>query len=123
MNLAIDFDGTIAEHEFPQIGPPVPYAFSFLRAFRDLGAKLILWTMRSDETLAEAVEFCRQNGVEFWGVNGNPEQHEWTNSPKAYAQIYIDDAAFGCPLIYPSSGRPYVDWLSVGPRVIDMITR
>lgn len=127
MFIAIDFDGTIAEHEFPKIGRPVPYAFTYMRTFRDLGAKLILWTMRSDgqahgDVLTQAVEFCRQHGIEFYGVNGNPEQRAWTSSPKAYAQIYIDDAALGCPLVYPKSGSPYVNWEQVGPRVIDMIT-
>ncbi len=127
MNIAIDFDGTIVAHEFPDIGEEVPGAFKWMKAFKAAGCNLILWTMRSDgqnsgDVLAEAVEYCRVRGIEFWGVNQNPEQ-DWSMSPKAYAHLYIDDAAFGCPLREnpKSGGRPFVDWDIVGPAVVAMI--
>ncbi len=129
MFIAIDFDGTIVDHRFPEIGEPNPGAIDWMKRFQEAGAKLILWTMRSDgagdgmNTLTEAVEYCRRNGVEFFGINGNAEQSSWTNSPKAYAHTYIDDAAFGCPLRENPrmGGRPFVDWDAVGPRVMEMI--
>jgi hypothetical protein len=126
--IAVDFDGTIAEHRYPFIGRAVPGAFEWLKRFQGAGAKLILWTMRADSdgddgpVLSEAVEFCRKNGVEFWGVNANPEQ-AWSKSPKAYAHVYIDDAAFGCPLL-PSKDaaeRVVVDWSVVGPAVLALM--
>jgi hypothetical protein len=125
MNIAIDFDGTIADHVFPDIGKAVPGAFKWLKKFQKAGARLILWTMRSDgqecgDVLTAAVEFCRKNGIEFFGINGNPEQHSWTTSPKVYAHIYVDDAAFGCPLRDNPrmGGRPFVDWDAVGPAIL-----
>lgn len=134
MIVAVDFDGTIVEHEFPEIGAPVPGAFEWLKRWQAAGAKLILWTMRSDgrsadgkrengPVLTEAVEFCRAHGVEFWAVNGNPDQAAWTGSPKAYANVYVDDAAAGCPLIRSRrfGARPMVDWGHVGPLVADLI--
>ena len=137
MILAIDFDGTLVEHKFPDIGPEIPGAFDWLKKFQEAGAKLILWTMRSDgrngkgkengPVLTEAIEFCRSRGVEFWGVNTNPEQSSWTQSPKAYAHVYIDDAAFGCPLVkgepdaWDGSYRPYVDWDKVGPKIMRLL--
>lgn len=128
MILAIDFDGTIVDHRFPRVGLPAPGAIEWMRRFQDLGAKLILWTMRSDSRedggnyLSEAVEHCRKYGIEFWGVNGNPEQASWTGSPKAYAHLYIDDAAFGAPLIHPEGfARPCVDWATVGPKVVELL--
>lgn len=130
MIIAIDFDGTIVDHQFPDIGPEVPGAFMWLREFQQAGAQLMLWTMRSDgredgtNTLADAVNFCRANGVEFWGVNENPQQKGWTGSPKQYAHLYIDDAAFGCPMRdHPSatSRRPVVDWEKVGPEVLALL--
>lgn len=131
INLAVDFDGTIVVHEFPHIGEPVPGAFEWLKRFQEAGARLILWTMRSDSrkgegkengpVLTQAVEFCRANGIEFWGINENPEQGSWTCSPKAYAQIYIDDAAFGCPLRENPNGRPFVDWDQVGPAILNIL--
>jgi hypothetical protein len=123
--IAVDFDGTIADHRYPDIGQEVPGAFRYLKEFQERGCKLVLWTMRSDcpengPTLTDAVEFCRQHGIEFFGVNHNPEQGDWTSSPKAYAHLYIDDAAFGCPLRENPrmGGRPFVDWSIVGPAVL-----
>lgn len=109
--VAVDFDGTIVTHEYPAIGKPVPGAIPILKTLHRLGAKLILWTMRSGKELEEAVAYCKSNGVEFYGINDNPSQSAWTDSRKVYAPLYIDDAAYGCPLIYPEDGsRPYVDW-------------
>lgn len=118
MKIAIDFDGTIAEHEFPSIGEKVPGAFHYMKEFQKQGFKLILFTMRSDDTLQEAVDFCRKNGVEFYGVNTDPDQKSWTSSPKAYSNIYVDDAAYGCPLIVGKSVRPYVNWQVVGSDIL-----
>ena len=46
--IAVDFDGTIVDHVFPEIGAAVPGAFKWLKRFKEAGATLILWTMRSD---------------------------------------------------------------------------
>lgn len=126
--IAIDFDGTIVKHRYPEIGPPVPGAIKWIKRFAAEGAKLILYTMRSDgrpdhgDVLTDAVEFCRSHGIEFFGVNDNPEQGCWTNSRKVYAHVYIDDAAYGCPLIHPPDElRPYVDWSKVGRYVWNQI--
>lgn len=120
--IAVDFDGTLAHHKFPKIGKPVPHAVRWCKKFQKAGARLILWTMRSDgqrsgDVLREAVEWCRERGLVFWGVNENPEQ-DWSSSCKAYAHIYIDDAAHGCPLKNGKDGRAYVDWAVVGPAVL-----
>lgn len=125
MIIAVDFDGTIVTHNYPHIGECVG-AIPWLKKFQEAGAELVLWTMRCDSerhgpVLTDAVEFCDRHGVRFFGVNSNPSQGSWTRSPKAYANIYIDDAAFGCPLVYPAGGRPHVDWEIVGPAVLKMI--
>lgn len=133
--VAVDFDGTIVEHQFPDVGPPVPHAFHWMLQWQAAGARLILWTMRSDgrtgtgrengPVLTDAVRFCQENGVTFWAVNENPDQHSWTKSPKAYAHVYVDDAAAGCPLRESSrmGWRPYLDWAAVGPAVLEQINR
>ena len=116
--LGIDFDGTIVTHAYPYIGQPAPHAIEWLKRFNELGARLILWTMRNGDMLDQAVEYCKSNGVTFWGINENPQQHSWTNSPKAYCHTYIDDAAYGCPLTdHPESTRKIVDWSIVGPDI------
>lgn len=118
MIIAVDFDGTIVEHQYPAIGPDVPGAFEWLRKLQDAGALLMLWTMRDGKALDEAVEHCRAQGVEFWGVNVNPTQVSWSASAKQYAHLYIDDAALGCPLVHPGRARPYVDWSVAGPLAL-----
>lgn len=132
MRIAIDFDGTLVTHQYPSIGEPIKGAFEFLRQFKQLGAELILWTMRSDDgadrgTLTDAVEFCRAHGVEFDAVNVGLGDREWTTSPKANADIYIDDLAAGCPrtsvLISPGEFQLVVDWPKLGPSVAAQITR
>lgn len=130
MKIAIDFDGTIVGHCFPEIGPAVPGAIYWMKEFQLAGAKLILWTMRNDRPdgnyLSSAVQYCRDNGIEFYGINRDPDQNNWTGSPKAYANIYIDDAAFGCPLReHPSAKvrRPCVDWAIVGPATLKEIQK
>ena len=68
--------------------------------------------MRSGETLQEAYDYLKDNGIELFGVNKNPEQN-WSTSPKAYCHVYIDDAALGCPLIRKFNQRPMVFWPKV----------
>lgn len=121
MIIAVDFDGTIVEHRYPEIGEALPGAIEYLKEFQAKGAQLILHTMRGALDELAAVMFCRAAGLSFWGVNENPEQKAWTVSPKIYAHLYIDDAALGCPLALIQGGRPAVDWSVVGPRVLNMI--
>lgn len=97
IRIAVDFDGTIVEHEYPGIGKEKLFAFQTLKELEKLGARLILWTFRSGEQLEEAVAFCRTNGIEFYAVNKNyPEEiFDDTVSRKIDADIYIDDKNIG----------------------------
>ena len=114
MIVGVDFDGTVVEHRYPLIGPPVPDALEVIQGLRHNNHYIILWTMRSGEHLEDAVQYMRDNGVYLFGINENPSQHTWSQSPKAYCHIYIDDAALGCPLVYTQDGRrPYVSWSGV----------
>ena len=94
MKIAVDFDGTIVEHKFPEIGRPLLFAFETLKKLQEQRHQLILWTYRSGRELDEAVEFCRKNGIEFYAVNKNyPEEvfDEQRVSRKIQADYYIDD--------------------------------
>jgi hypothetical protein len=129
MTIAVDFDGTCVAHRFPNIGKDIG-AQEVLKKLVNEGHQLILFTMRSDISnpkskdyeieskggnyLTDAVNWFKTNNIPLYGINKNPTQSNWTKSPKAYAQIYIDDAALGCPLIYDDmSEKPYVDWKKV----------
>jgi hypothetical protein len=97
IKIAVDFDGTIVEHEYPSIGKEKLFAFQTLRELNKMGAKLILWTFRYGHELEEAIEFCRLNGVEFYAINKNyPEEVLDENvSRKIDADIFIDDKNIG----------------------------
>ena len=111
MYIAIDFDGTCVTHDYPRIGKDI-HAVNVLKRLVANGHKLILNTMRSGKELDEAVNWFKEHNIELFGVNENPTQKSWTASPKVYAHMYIDDAAFGCPLLtVPElSDRPFVNW-------------
>ena len=130
MYICIDFDGTCVTHEFPSIGKDIG-AIPVLKELVNKGHKLILFTMRSNmkdvksldynihsqsgNYLDEAVEWFKNNKIPLYGINVNPDQITWTESPKAYGHLYIDDAALGIPLKYNIniSERPFVDWEEV----------
>ena len=97
VKIAIDFDGTIVEHEYPKIGKEKLFAFQTLKELEKLGVRLILWTFRTGKELDDAVNYCRLNGIEFYAVNKNyPEEvFDETVSRKIDADIYIDDKNIG----------------------------
>jgi len=98
LKIAVDFDGTIVEHKYPEIGKEILFAFDTLRELQKQKHQLILWTYRSGKELEEAVEYCRKNGIEFYAVNKSyPEEvfDESTASRKIEADIFIDDRNVG----------------------------
>jgi len=97
LKIAVDFDGTIVDHEYPAIGKEKLFAFETLKQIQKQGHLLVLWTFRAGKTLNEAVEYCRENGIEFYAVNKNyPEEvYDESISRKINADIYIDDKNVG----------------------------
>lgn len=95
--IAVDFDGTIVEHAYPRIGKEMLFAFDTLKALQRKGHKLILWTFRDGQMLDDAVEYCRQNGVEFYAVNKSypEEEFDLSISRKINADLFIDDRNVG----------------------------
>ena len=68
MVIAIDFDGTIVEHRYPEIGEEKPFAIETLKMLIKDRHQLILWSVREGKLLEEAVNWCRERGVEFYAV-------------------------------------------------------
>lgn len=112
MIIAIDFDGTCVKHAYPKIGEDIG-AVPVLKEFVRQGHRLVLNTMRSGQLLKEAEQWFKDNGIPLYGSNHTPGQESWTESTKVYAQLYIDDAALGCPTNYDGINRPYVDWRTI----------
>lgn len=93
--IAVDFDGTLFEDAFPEIGAPKQRIINWCKGQQENGAKIILHTCREDERLSDAVNACKEQGLVFDAINENPFT-EWEitqNSKKPYADIYIDDKA------------------------------
>ena len=99
MIIAVDFDGTLVEDKYPKIGPERPFATETLRMLIRDKHRLILWTVREGRHLEEAVEWCKQRGVEFYAVNKDyPEEDKGKNnhfSRKIKADYFIDDRNIG----------------------------
>ena len=116
MIIAVDFDGTIVEHEYPKIGREIPFATETLRKIQqNPHHRLILWTVRTGKELDEAIEYCRERGVIFYAHNENypSEKLDQETSRKLSADLFIDDRNIGglpdWGAIYQmiKSGNPY----------------
>ena len=139
MTINIDFDGTCVTHEFPNMGKNIG-AEKVLKRLVDNGHQLILFTMRSDKEtktitdpikknrternkfLTYAINWFDKNEIPLYGIQSNPTQSSWTDSPKSYATLMIDDSALGCPLKLDLSicKRPFVDWKIVETYLSNM---
>ena len=99
MTIAVDFDGTIVTHKYPNIGEEIPFAVDTLKMLRNDGHKLILWSVREGELLDAAVQWCRDRGLEFYAVNRDYPEETTDNNPyfsrKLKADMFIDDRNLG----------------------------
>ena len=99
MVIAVDFDGTIVEHMYPKIGNEIPFATDTLKELIKDGHQLILWSVREDGLLQEAVDWCHRRGVDFWAVNKDyPEEERSKNnhfSRKLKVEMFLDDRNVG----------------------------
>lgn len=97
MIIAVDFDGTLVEHAYPKIGKEIPFAFETLKMLLKDRHQLILWTVREGDLLNEAVQFCKERGVEFYAVNQSMPDlvDDKFSSRKVTADLFIDDRNLG----------------------------
>lgn len=107
MIIAIDFDGTIVEHMYPAIGRELPFATTTIRKLIEEQHQIILWTVRRGKLLQEAVDWCKERGIEFYAINKNYPEEEVDNEQgycKINAELFIDDRNLGG---LPDWGRIY----------------
>jgi len=103
--IAVDFDGTIVTHEYPEIGVPIVATIDYLKAQKIMGNKLILWTCRTGKELKEAVDYCKSIGVFFDAVNEDVQSVKDTEfgknkSCKVCADFYLDDRSLKLEDLY-----------------------
>ena len=126
MKIAIDFDGTIVTHAYPDIGKPIPFAIETLKRLQQVDHhQLILWSCREGELLQAAVDYCRERGVEFYAVNSDDPEDVPTDgfgSRKLKVDLFIDDRNLGglpdWGIIYEMihSGRPFTPFQAAPPK-------
>ncbi len=115
MIIAVDFDGTIVEHKYPAIGKEIPFAIETLKKLKEERHTLILWTVREEKLLEEAVNFCKERDLEFYAINSNyPEEKKSHDhfSRKLKADLFIDDRNLG--------GLP--DWGTIYRMISEKLT-
>ena len=90
--LCVDLDGTLAEQMKPfdpdVVGPPRADAVRWMEAFRDAGARLVVWTVRGNAALVK--EWLDDHNVPYDYINENPD-HPPDGSRKVLADLYLDD--------------------------------
>ena len=106
--IAVDFDGTLVEDKFPEIGKVKSNVWGEVIKAQENGAKIILWTSRDNERLKAAVEFCTERGLHFDAINDNLDECKIlfdNDTRKVYANEYWDDKAVGryCDLMVTES--------------------
>ena len=92
--IAVDFDGTLCENKFPDIGEPRLTVIKQVLFEKLIGNKVILWTCREGKYLDEALNACNDWGLTFDAVNANlPERIEQYGNDcrKVGADEYWDD--------------------------------
>ena len=92
--VAVDFDGTLCENKYPEIGAPKKEVIQAIKDYQSFGWKIILWTCRNYEALDKAVEWCNNHGLHFDAVNTNLPEVQDTfggDTRKVFADVYIDD--------------------------------
>ena len=96
MIIAIDFDGTIVQHKYPEIGTEIPFATATIRKLIAEQHQVILWTVWRGNLLEEAIDWCKERGIEFYAVNKSfPEEEAGEGYGKVNADIFIDDRNLG----------------------------
>ncbi len=92
--IAVDFDGTLVENKWPEIGAVNVEVLNYCKNEQAKGARIILWTIRTDEPLANAVKWCEENGLRLDAVNDNLKEMVdffGSNTRKIFADEFIDD--------------------------------
>ena len=99
MTIAVDFDGTIVKHKYPEIGEEIPFAVETLKELQKEQHRIILWSVREGALLDEAVQWCHERGLDFYAVNRDYPEETTENNPhfsrKLKVDIFIDDRNLG----------------------------
>lgn len=110
LTLAIDFDGTIVQDAYPNIGKLLPFAKETIRLlYYDYNCDIVIWTCRSGKEELDCEKFLIENNIPFTTINKNTPAviQRWNSddSRKVYADVYIDDRS--------QFADKYIDWSDI----------
>jgi len=111
--IAIDFDNTIVEPLYPEIGVLKANCKRIINKWYNLGHAIIINTCRAGKFHGDCEKFLIQNGISFNFINCNmPELINFykADTRKISADVYIDDRNLG--------GLP--DWLEI-EKIMDSL--
>lgn len=92
--LAVDADGTIWNHTWPNIGSPIKDCKDVMLRLAQRGHMFVLWTARQGRPLQRAIKFLKYNNYPISYFNVNIPNAPY-RSKKIYADLYIDDRNIG----------------------------
>jgi hypothetical protein len=127
MKIYLDFDGTVVEHYFPEIGVVNPHAIKVIARLQAAGHEIVLNTYRADidvQHVHEALGFIHsfeeiQQPIEkFLPKKLDPRSFD-LDVAKESNQLYIDDIATGIPMrrnIVLEHGM-MVDWVELEKKL------
>lgn len=120
MPVVIDFDSTVVTNKFPEVGVEIPHCVEVLKKWQKHGVGIVLSTMRSEGHLRDAVDWFAERGIELYGVQKDPTQDQWSDSPKTNGLFCVDDRNLGCPkTVY--AGDTVVDWEAIDELYTDEV--
>ncbi|NBY40911.1 MAG: hypothetical protein EBQ66_08510 [Flavobacteriia bacterium] len=123
MKIYLDFDGTVVEHYFPEIGAENPNAIQVIARLQSAGHDIVLNTYRADidqKHVKEALDYIHsfeeiQQPIEkFLPEKLEPRSFD-LEVAKECNQLYLDDIAEGIPMrrnIVLEFGM-MVDWIAL----------
>ena len=89
----VDFDGTLCENAYPNIGEPKHNVIKYVKMLKARGNPIGLWTCREGQELDDAVEWSKNQGIIFDTINANlPERiKKWGSDCRKVGYDYIID--------------------------------
>lgn len=130
MTIYLDFDGTVVEHEYPEIGRYNHGCFEVIKKLQDAGHNFILNTYRADLNNGSLEKALHLINEDYWmlladGMDDNftlepitqyapnkihPHTFDWQQI-KESNQLFIDDIAYKMPLKKAvMANNDMVDW-------------
>lgn len=118
--VGLDIDSTVITHCYPGMdGKDIGAIPWLLHCEHKFKVKYLIHSMRSGESAEIAKAWLETKGLTIHGINKQPGQEKWTDSPKCYAHLYVDDRGVGTPL----RNDGCIDWQRFGPMVCSAVEK